>query len=300
MRLSTSTNIYFNRPGGRKAPIEQSIQLCAAAGYHVMDFNFHDCTTFRLPFIENSWQSWLNSIMETAVKSKITFSQAHGPFYNFCDNVYKNKEWYDKMIYRAIDCAAELRIPWIVFHAGTDFDAIESVAASKRKNMEYFLPLVEYAEKRSVGIAIENLWDLNIAPKKRYTASIDELVDLVDGFRCPSVGICFDVEHATVMKQPIRESLRYIGKRLKATHISDVADIVTTETDHKLPFDGITNWTEVMRALADIQYTGDFTYETHNFTKNIPDALIPSALTYSVRIGEHLLRVAEGEKHGEL
>lgn len=300
MRLSTSTNLYFNRPGGKKAPIEQSIRLCAAAGYRVMDLNFHDCTTFRLPFTGDAWQAWLETITKAAEEAHITFSQAHGPFYNFCDDTYAEKEWHDRMIFRALDCAAALHIPWVVFHAGTDFQAVNSFKSSRKKNREYFLPLIEYAEARGVGIAIENLWDLNIAPKKRYTASAEELVELVDSFDSPTVGICFDVEHATVMRQPVRQTLHDIGSRLKATHISDVADIVTTETDHKLPFDGITNWPEVMQALAEIRYTGDFTYEAHNFTKNIPDALIPAALSYSVRVGEYLLRMAEGEKHGEL
>ena len=55
MRLSTSTNIYFNRPDGSKAEITESISRCAQAGYRVMDMNFHDCCTFRnLSLIHNS------------------------------------------------------------------------------------------------------------------------------------------------------------------------------------------------------------------------------------------------------
>ena len=61
MRLSTSTNVYFNRPGGKKAAIEDSVRLCAQAGYRVMDMNFYDCTTFRLPFVSEYWKEWIYS-----------------------------------------------------------------------------------------------------------------------------------------------------------------------------------------------------------------------------------------------
>ena len=52
---------------------------------------------------------------------------------------------------------------------------------------------------------------------------------------------------------------------------------------------GIMDWQEVMRALRGIDYTGDFTFETHRFTQEIPDALIPAALRYSRQVGEYVL-----------
>ena len=84
VRLSTSTNIYFNRPDHTKAPIEQSVRLCGEAGYRVMDMNFYDCTTFKLPFITEQWEKWIYGILETAQDSQIQFSQGHANFYNFC------------------------------------------------------------------------------------------------------------------------------------------------------------------------------------------------------------------------
>ena len=50
MRLSTSTCMYFNRPDGTKARIEDCIKMCSEAGYRVMDMNFLDCTNFDTPF----------------------------------------------------------------------------------------------------------------------------------------------------------------------------------------------------------------------------------------------------------
>jgi len=36
---------------------------------------------------------------------------------------------------------------------------------------------------------------------------------------------------------------------------------------HTLPFFGIIDWEKVMEALADINYTGDLTYEANGFYK---------------------------------
>lgn len=290
MRLSTSTNIYFNRPGGAKASIEDSIRLCAKAGYKVMDCNFYDCTSFKLPFVTEEWEAWVEGVGQTARECGVEISQAHANFYNFCDPLAENKEFLDRMVLRSIECAARLGVKWIVIHAGTAFESPQLVAESKRRNLEYFKPVIEFAASRGVGVAIENLWDLNIAPLRRYTTTAEELVDLVDTLseQYDNVGICWDVEHADIMRQAQAPALRLIGKRLKATHISDNIGIAD---DHVLPYQGHTNWNEIMQVLQEIDYQGDFTYEIHRYTSQIPDGLVLPALEYSIVVGNYLLNL---------
>lgn len=292
MRLSTSTNIYFNRPGNRKASIEESVKLCAEAGYRVMDMNFYDCTTFKLPFVTENWEQWIHGIKGVADDNHVEFSQAHSNFYNFCDINAPDKEFLDRMVLRSVDCASILGAKWLVIHAGTDFDSPRLVKDSKDKNLEYFKPVIEYAAKHQVGIAIENLWDYNIAPVRRYTTTTEELVELVDilSEEYDNVGICWDFEHADIMKQPQEPALKMIGSRLKATHVSDNIGI---ENDHILPFSGYTRWEEIMWILKEIDYQGDFTYEIHRYTTQIPDALAIPALKYSVEVGNYLLSLAK-------
>lgn len=45
MRLSTSTNIYFNRPRGEKGSLDQCIRFCGQGGYKRMDLNLPDLIT---------------------------------------------------------------------------------------------------------------------------------------------------------------------------------------------------------------------------------------------------------------
>lgn len=293
MRLGTSTNIYFNRPDGGKAPIESSMALCAGAGYRVMDLNFHDCTTFRLPFVTDGWERWLFGLCQLAEDLGVTFSQAHAPFYNFCDPGDPKREEVDRLLPRAIDCCAGLGIPWLVIHAGTDWSAQRPRRASKEKNLAYFRPVVDYALRRGVGIAFENLWDLTISPRRRYTADAEELLDFVESFGCKDLGVCWDTDHAALMGQDQRQGLALLGPWLRCTHISDCLD---PRADHLLPYHGTIDWDPVLDGLALAGYQGDFTYEIHRYTQALPDALVPEALAYSVSVGKHLLARAKERK----
>lgn len=300
MRLSTSTNIYFNRPDGTKATIEKSIEHCSQAGYRVMDLNLHDCATFKTPFVESEkiWRSWLEGIQACALKSNIEFSQAHSSFYNFCDQKIPadHRKKLDALVYRSIESASILGIPWVVIHAGTLFDSAKLIADSKVLNLEYFLPLLDYASRLGVGIAVENLWDLNISPQRRYTTTAEELVDFVDstGASPSEIGVCWDFEHADIMGQNQEQALRLIGTRLKTTHVSDNNGMYH---DHILPFEGKTDWYEIMRILSSMKfYTGDFTYEIHRHTANLPEELVSGALKRSIEVGEFLLSLLKEYK----
>lgn len=286
MRLSTSTCIYFNRPDGKKARIEDSILACAKAGYKVLDMNFHDCSVFKTPFWNDDWESWVHSLAQEGHELGIEFSQSHAHFYNYCDASLSDRERLEEMVRRSIIGSGILGVKWIVIHAATDWESATPTASSKRKALEYFKPICELAAKHHVGVAIENLWEMNIAPKRRYTAFAEELVDLVDSLPFDNVGICWDFEHGAIMQQDPLKALSLIGDRLKATHVSDYIDKVH---DHVLPYCGLTDWDVQLRALASINYQGDFTYETHRYTMRLPDELVAAALTYSVQVGNQLI-----------
>lgn len=290
MRLSTSTNIYFNRPDGTKGSFEKCIHICGQAGFKNMDISFLDYTNFKSPFVTDNYEKWVDEALEIANSYGIHFGQAHAPFYNFCDENAKGKEHLDRMILRSIECAGKMGVKWIAIHAGTDYSTGRMRQASKEKNREYFLPVLEYATKNSVGIAFENLWDHNIAPKKRYTAIVEDLVELVDSFETDNVGICFDIEHAVISGlDPVKE-LEVIGQRLKSTHISDCIDIAA---DHLLPFYGITDWKPFMQKLKRMDYQGDFAFEIHRYMQYLPDDLVPGAAKRAIEVGNYLLELAK-------
>ena len=67
MRLSTSTNIMdrYQKVQGAVS-MECCLSSCAAAGYRVMDMNFHDMSNPGMPMSLDSWQDWTEHIKEPA------------------------------------------------------------------------------------------------------------------------------------------------------------------------------------------------------------------------------------------
>lgn len=292
MRLSTSTCMYFNRPQGVKADIRDSVRMLGKAGYRVLDMNFHDLSVFDTPFHTDEWESVIRECRAIADDQGIEFTQGHSHFYNFCDPNAPDKEHKDELIRRAIVGASILGVKWLVIHAATDWESQTPVRDSKRGTIEYLKPRLELAERLGVGIALENLWEENIAPKRRYCTTAEELVDLVDTLSesFGNVGCCWDVEHGAICQVDQRKALPYVGKRLKATHISDYNSI---RNDHILPFSGLTDWDEVTDGLRLAGYEGDFTYECHNYTANMPDAGMMTALKHSIAVGEYLISLIQ-------
>lgn len=288
MRLGTSTTMAFNRPNGRKESIKNAVRICGKAGYKVLDMNFHDCAMFPTPLQEDRWEFWVDEIANEAAKYGIEFSQSHLHFYEFIDADDSERKQKEEIIRRCMAGSSMLGVSWAATHAATAFQSARFRQDSLEANKRYFCEKLELADKLNLNIAIENLWDWNIAPKKRYTAQVDELVELVDSLESGRVGICWDFEHASIMEQDQKEALRLIGTRLKSTHVSDQYGI---QADHMIPYLGKSSWETFLPVLKEIGYQGDFVYETHRYTQNMPDGLMQGALKFSIEVGEYLIRM---------
>ena len=189
MRLSTSTNIYFNRPDGSKAAITDSIARCARAGYRVMDMNFHDCCTFRNEFVTEGYEAWLEEVARCARDWGVSFSQAHAPFYNFCDGGFDRREEMDELIRRSVRCAARLGIPSVIcMPAGAPISKVE---ATKRLGAEVRLvkgaydDAYDYACKlqEETGATFIHPFDDELVIAGQGTIGLEILDQLPDIFR---------------------------------------------------------------------------------------------------------------------
>jgi sugar phosphate isomerase/epimerase len=98
---------------------------------------------------------------------------------------------------------------------------------------------------------------------------------------------CLDIGHAVLVREDPDKMIRALGgKYLKSLHVHDVDGVVDS---HTLPFIGVTDWEAVMKALAEIDYQGEFTYEAGNFLLKTPDAIKQQALNYMGQVGKYLI-----------
>lgn len=289
MRLSTSTNILDYVPDRKNGvSVEECLSRCSKAGYKVMDMNFCDHSNKGGHLTEKDWEAWVNSIAAAAKENNIEFSQSHTLFYNVCESGEAEKITNEGLVKRAIIGSGMLGVKWIVMHAGTVTYPGYSHKDSIKKNHEYFLPHIELAKKYNCGIAIENMPDYD-RNHRQFTACADELLELVDSFNDKAVGVCWDFGHAHLTGDDQAISLRRVGKRLKATHI---ADNHGGFDEHLAPFYGNIKWEPLMKVLTEIEYSGDFTFEIHNFVRPLPDGLRDKMLIHTADIGRYLISKA--------
>ena len=62
MKLSTSTNMVFERINMEPISQERGILHCVQAGYRVFYFCFHDLITFKSPFLDERWEAYTEKI----------------------------------------------------------------------------------------------------------------------------------------------------------------------------------------------------------------------------------------------
>lgn len=260
MRIGTMS-ILFREQLGTDEHIGyiECLRRAKAAGFDVVDFNLcrlcSHKTTFHLP----TWQKDAEDIAQTAQDLGISLPQCHLPFKSAKVNWQTPEDYayFIQMFYRAIDVAAVIGFPWAVIHPDRYF----VVPGSESWDLDQFIaenhreydPLVEYALKKGVGIAFENM------NRGRFSQA-EELVAYIDSYKDARIGACWDTGHANMHYKggDQWEPLHIVGRRLHATHIHDNN---AKDDLHLLPFEGTIDWPRVVAALRDIQYTGDFISE---------------------------------------
>jgi sugar phosphate isomerase/epimerase len=291
MRLSTSTNIAAFLPGPeRKNGFDFCIELCARAGYKVLDLNFCEAMNPYSRMRGEEWEKYVEDIAELGRRWGVEFAQSHLPYYDIfapCDP--EKVKLMEELIRRSIIASGRLGVKWAVTHPGTLYGAGPDMEKSLEKNLEYYSRHLKTAEEAGVGIALENDFEYQGPPYQRiYAADVPALCKLVDAFNSPAMGVCYDFGHANLTGGFHRENLWIIGGRLKSTHVQD-NDL--RHDDHILPFFGKTDWPEAMKGLAEIRYEGDLTFEVQEFARYMPNELKILAVELSLKIGAYLMEL---------
>ena len=81
---------------------------------------------------------------------------------------------------------------------------------------------------------------------------------------------------------------------MKALHVHDN----DYQNDyHMLPYLGKMNWKEIATALADVGYTGNFTYEINSsLVNNADESFSPIAIKFISDVGNHIIDMIEERK----
>ena len=127
-----------------------------------------------------------------------------------------------------------------------------------------------------------------------FLISVYLFIKYIDTLDSDCFTACLDVGHAKLCCEDPAAFVKALGKkRLGALHVHDVDGIRDL---HTLPYFGMGNWDKFTKALAEIDYEGDFTYESGNFDFGKPKELYTCYEKLAVETGRFLINKINGYK----
>ncbi len=148
---------------------------------------------------------------------------------------------YCRTLLANIDNCKRFGVPLLVVHVSPDF----SKEPSFDIGIGRLSPIVEYAKEKGVKIAFENI------------DSEEYLLAVLDYFKDPHVGFCYDCGHEACHTPGVRYLPR-LGKRLFCTHLHDNDG---KYDQHFLPFDGSIDFELMCSELKACGYNKNLTLE---------------------------------------
>ena len=293
-KLSLNGDRLYKRYGAYRAGT-----LIREAGFTAIDFSFMPMAKDENhPFLQDNYLEIAHDIRAEYDKAGIEVNQAHSPFAFPLDLFWKDEALetiiYPRMI-RAMEMASILGAKIIIIHP-IHYICIGEEEAFRR-SMEFYNVLKPYCEKFGIKIAVENMWDRD--PKRGCIihdscSRSDEFIRYIDELNHPDIVACLDVGHVGLAwrEDETYDMIHALGKdRLKALHIHDNN---YRDDDHAMPFRGQMDWESIGKALGEIGYEGDFTYEVSEklFTTG-PDCIIPSLLKLYYDVLKYISDVAD-------
>ena len=268
--------------------------MICEAGFDALDYSM-----FRMQeddYILNQ-PSYLEHVLEVkkiAESYGKYFNQAHAPFPSFKVGEDTYNTVILEKIKRSIEIAGTLGAKNIVIHPtyyGKD---------SRRNlelNAEFYNNLIPLCKEYNIKIACENMFGRD----RRRHCIIPNICSVGEEFRAMMDMLdpkyftaCVDIGHAGLVGTTAPEMLRTLGHDyVGCLHVHDNDYL---EDRHCPPYFFDLDWEEITQALADIDYKGDFTFESDDFLVNFPDEVFPAAYKLLHDIGRSLIKKIENKK----
>lgn len=282
---------------GSSLSAKEAIEINAKAG-----FNAYDISLFQLTRDENyefnqpDYIEKAKALRQYADSLGIVCNQSHAPYPSSTGKGEEDKRIFEKIV-RAMEIAATLGAKIIVVHPKQHLCYPDYPDELFRLNVEFYKSLIPYCEKFGIKVACENMWQYNNgfkAPSDSTCSRAWEFNKYLDAINSEWIVGCLDIGHASLMAADIPEFIRQMGnRRLQALHVHDT-DFKYDK--HTLPFMEKIDYIAVCKALAEIDYQGDFTYEADAFYRGKPQELYLATTKYMCEVGRYLISVIEEAK----
>ncbi len=255
MLYSTQTDFLV-----RKYGIDAGVDMLIEAGFPALDYSMFSLT--EAPFTDD-YREVAARIKAKADAAGVRFVQAHAPFNS--KRAFTVENIVPKLP-RVFEFASLLGIKNIVVHPIQDGKYYGNEQRIFDLNVEFYKSLAPEAKKWGVRIAIENMWQRHYVAGyicDDILADPYELARMYDTLNDPEAfTVCLDLGHVALCGREPEDAIRILGSRIGCLHVHDV-DYVSDL--HTLPGVSKLHWDNILRALADVGYSGSFNLEADAF-----------------------------------
>lgn len=286
MKLVNLTDILSSRLGD-----EAAVRLLCESGFDAIDYSMFVMNGGEETVLNtDGYKSSVLELKRIADGYGVTFEQSHAPFPSAKDGDDEyNGDIFEKLK-RAVEITGLLGAPICVVHP------VEFAENQYEKNIELYRALEPTAADFGVKIALENMWSWKtVNGKERIWKNIcSDAADFnryVDALGPKNFTACLDLGHCGLVDEDAADMIRAMGAdRIGALHIHD-NDF--KKDSHQLPYTMKMDWESILRALGEIDYKGNFTYEADAFISAFPDELLPLCERFMSGLGREMIKTIE-------
>ncbi len=257
LKIGISFNPYgntFARYGNKKF---QKLKEC---GYSAVDYNISDTNGTLYSLDEHTLKQTILAERSAAAQAQIIISQVHGPWRSPPqDTTADDREERLEKMKKAVIITSLLGCKHLVIHPIMPF-GIEDISLNQEQdtwnlNLDFFIKLVDFAEKYDVTICLENM------PMPRFSiATPKKILEFVKAINKDNFKVCLDTGHVVVFPElSVGDEVRRLGDYLRVVHIHDN---VGDGDFHLYPTKGVIDWMGFLNAVDEIGYSGALSLET--------------------------------------
>lgn len=284
--MELSINTLFSAAARRELSEAQMLTLLADAGFRTLELSLDWLCTPELGRDPSKCRAYAQGLKALALERNLRFSQAQLP-YGF-DWMMRDTDVLNYVVYpcmeRSFEICEELGIPVAVAQPVTHPMTIGLPSRKFTWNVTYFDKLAQLGTPHGVTVAVENM------PGTFDTAG--EVLSLLENV--PQLAVCVNTGHSNLAGEAPGALIRGLGRHVAALHLSGNQGMYD---ECMVPGVDQMDWGDILQALADAGYDGDFTLHvsdgytgaldgTHGFGADF----LPSFLDFAHGSGEFLLR----------
>lgn len=266
-----------------------AVQMLIDAGYDAIDlgcFEMHkedDC-----PKLQPNYKEYAAELRAMAEAGGVYFNQAHAPFpSSVAEDDLQNQRIFDRIL-RSIEFASLVGVRNIVVHPKQHLKYTDNAAYLKELNLEFYRSLIPYAKDYNIHIALENMWQYNADSMITHStcSRVEEFKEYLDLLDSEWTVACLDIGHAHLMHADIPAFIHGLGDKLQALHTHATG---YNRDFHLPPYTfGNLPWEDILKALGEIDYQGELTFEADSAIMRTPKELHADLARYMVAIGRHM------------